>query len=72
MFQQDSIARKPCDVIQGTMDIWLQARDQLIDKDVVVIILNHRAGSAQTDPVGWLWRTLARGELRHRRNGGRR
>jgi len=28
--------------------------------------------TAQTDPVGWLWQTLARGELRHRRNGGRR
>ena len=72
MFQQDSATHKPHDVIQRTMDVWMQERDQLVDKDVALIILSHRAATAQTDPVGWLWRTLARGELRHRRNGGRR
>ncbi len=68
----DSATRKPHDAIQSTMDIWMQERDQLADKDVVVIIMDHANATAQTDPAGWLWRTLARGELRHRRNGGRR
>jgi len=72
MFQQDSATHKTHDAIQRTMDIWLQERDQLAVKDLSVIILTHATATAQTDPVGWLWRTLARGELRHRRNGRRR
>jgi len=54
------------------MTTWLQERDQLAVKGLTVISMTHADATAQSDPVGWLWRILARGELRHRRNGGRR
>ncbi len=72
MYSEQYTARKPHDAIQDVMDIWLLERDDLTDKDVAVIILANAAATAQTDPVGWLWRTLARGELNYRRIGGRR
>ncbi len=77
MYSGNPTARKPHGATQLVMNdwlmgLWLQERDRLADKDVAVIILANAAATAQTDPVGWLLRTLARGELNYRRIGGRR
>lgn len=62
----------PTEKIHRITQEWLRERDQMAVKDLVVVILTFQDATAQSDPIGWLWKTLAHGELKHRRNGGRR
>lgn len=60
------------DTIHRLTQSWLRECETMTDKDLAVIIMEHATATAQSDPISWLWRVLAHGELRHHRNGGQR